>query len=225
MKAEHPSKTDCHIGVSGEIKKYLQCISDSSKPCEGDRQLASMKDKRPICDQGKVIGKQNLLTEAFQETAYALGKIIKTLLSSHNLISNDRISENRSRYKLREENDIEANMEQIFLHLSFSPVDIDDVGNGVEREKGNPNRQYDFGDGKVRTEQMVDIRYGKHEIFEYVKDAQVEYNHHKNDQFGTGQIFSVTVNQQAEHPIDHNGKHQEQYKFRLSPSIKAKACD
>ena len=61
MKSKHGCHTDCHIGISTKIIKYLKRITHSTQPCNRHPVLSDIQGKYMICHLSQSISKDQLL--------------------------------------------------------------------------------------------------------------------------------------------------------------------
>jgi len=75
FESKHTTQADGHIGISGEIKKYLESIGQGAQPGHGRGAITLTNDAEAmICYDGHVIGDEDFLAEAHEKTADSLRK-------------------------------------------------------------------------------------------------------------------------------------------------------
>ena len=125
VKAEHLPKSDCHIGITAEIKEDLQCIGNSTQPRHTDRRLELIIDNQSegvICNQSHIIGNQHLLAKTDTETCHTRTEICQIFYSVLNLLCNCFITDNRPCNQLWEEGYIKTYLQRVLLHFSMLSV-------------------------------------------------------------------------------------------------------
>ena len=176
VKPEHFSQSDGHIRISAEIEVNLEGIGQRPQPghpcrqrhvCAEPLHRSVSEPKGVIRNQRHVIGQQHLLSQSGNKAYHTVGKVLQVLLPIINLIRNGFIPHNRSGDELRKKGDVQANIQQIFLRLAPSPVHVDYVGNRLEREKRNSDRQRNFRHLPVCVKHQVQVFHRKRQVFVY----------------------------------------------------------
>ena len=62
VEAENSSETDGNVGISREIKIYLQAVSNNAVPC-AKHSRASDVSEETVCNYAELICQQHLFTE------------------------------------------------------------------------------------------------------------------------------------------------------------------
>ena len=218
VEAQHAAQADGHVRIAAEIEIDLEGIGYGSQPDAKDRGRPVCHGvKAPVCDECDVIGDQNLFGESDEEPADAFAEIVHGDLPVVDLFLNLHVPDNGPCDQLGEEGDIESQEERILLGFRISPIDIDDVGHGLERKEGDPDGQNDVGLRDQVCEDLVDIADGEIQVLKYEEDRQIQQNTGSKDDLGVSAV--CFVQQDPQQIIQRNrGKHHED-EFRFAPGV------
>ena len=98
--------------------------------------------ERDLNERRDDIGHQHLLGEADDEDARADGGAAEREPARVQLARDGLVANDRSRDQLREEGNVERDVDRIAIGPESPPVDVDDVGQAVEGEEGDPERKW-----------------------------------------------------------------------------------
>ena len=102
--------------------------------------------------------------------------------------------------ELREEGDVERELERVALHRGVAAVHVNDVAQALKGEEGDADGQRDLRDGDGRAENRVQVLHEKARVFEYRQTAEIQYQR-KNQK----NLFPPALDEQAEVPVDRGG--------------------
>ncbi len=160
----HPKKPcapDGHVRVTGEIKIELHRVGERAAPRDKETRflpcLRCGEHRRRVLRHS--IGKHHLLEQAYREEAAADAeirelrphRIPRQELRQHLAVVNDRPGD-----KLRKERNEQRIVRRLVLRRQPS-ASIDDVGDLLEREKRDGQREHDRGQRQSRTRHDVDV--------------------------------------------------------------------
>ena len=218
-EAEHPSETDRHIGVAGEVKVKLERIEQRACPV-GDEGHVRQSVER---GDGKTaaVGDQNLFGKPDGEAEHPVVEVLHLNVTVGKLFFDVLIADNRTRDKLREERNVQQEGKEGFLHLRVVAVHVDDVGHGLEGEEADPDGHGQRDHGNLRVEDHIERLGEEAEIFIYPEDAEVERDRRDQPQsFCHGGVD--VVDQETEEVVaEHQPDHQED-RHRFAPCVEQK---
>ena len=143
MEAKHPPQTDRHIGIAAEIKVYLQRIGQRTDPRRTDRdRLISAGIEYLIRHDGEIIGQQHFLGQTDDKQLDTRHEILPVLPPPGNLGRYGIIPHDRACDQLREEGDIQADIQHVFTLFRLAAPDIDDIRNTLKDKKRYTDRQH-----------------------------------------------------------------------------------
>ena len=90
---------------------------------------------------GDDVGDQHLLREADDEAAHAVGEVVERDDPPRQLIGDVAVADDRSGDQLRKQQQVQRRVHRALLRRRVAAVDVDDVGDGVEREERDADRQ------------------------------------------------------------------------------------
>ena len=177
-EAEHPSEADRHVGVAGEIEIDLQRVADNAEPGVGGRELRQRHGEdlvRRACDD---VGDQHLLREADDEAPNAAGEVVDRDDPPRELIRDVAVADDRPRDQLRKQQQVQRRMHRALLRRRIAAVDVHDVGDRMEREERDADRQEHAWHVDARAaedaEQRVDVLDEEVRVLEDAQHGQVD---------------------------------------------------
>ena len=139
-ESEHDSEPDRHVGIAGEIKIDLHGIGDQPDPRLDQGAIVNLIE-RDLNERRDDVGHQHLLGETDNEYPSADGGAAKREPAGVKLTSDRLVANDRPRDQLREERNVESDVDRIAVGPEPSAVDVDDVGQAVEGEKRDAERE------------------------------------------------------------------------------------
>ena len=127
MKAEYPSHTDRHIGVTGKIKVDLERKADYAEPRADCRKLVVRRFVAHFPKRARRVRKQHLFAKPLDCASYTRGYQRYIAFAGVQLVLNVAVAHDGPRNKLREKRDIGAEDERAFLRGGVAAVDVDDI--------------------------------------------------------------------------------------------------
>ena len=122
--------------------------------------------------------------------------------------------------ELREEGNVEKHFSEILLGLSHAPVNVDDVGHGLEGEKGNSDGKPDGRHRNRRAKNGVEGLCQEAGVFKEHQHTQIQNHVDGHDRFFPGGLF---LNEKGREVIDKSGGDHQKYIDRFSIGIKHQA--
>lgn len=218
---EHLAQAARHVGIAGKVKIDLERIGEQPHPgAQYPVLLRRGRQRGPERAHG--IGQQQLFGQPDDKLADALGKPVDRQSLLVQLRLDVHISHDRPRNQLREHGHIRTKTHEVALRGRNAAIDVHDVGQDLEREKRNADRQADVQVRRLRERRQE--RGGRVEqkrgVFEHAQHAQIQ-RHGQHQQ----QLFAAreSGHEQANHPVDEDGAHHQQHIDRLPPRIEHQA--
>ena len=95
------------------------------------------------------VGDEHLLREADDEDARADGGAAERRPAHVELAGDGLVADDRARDELGKERDVERDVDRIAVGAEAAAVDVDDVGQAMEGEERDAERQFDIGPAEV----------------------------------------------------------------------------
>ena len=225
FKAQHPSQADGHIGVAGKIKVDLKGKGNSAQPGGQRGQAFPRQGGHGIPQQAHLVGQQHLFAQPHRKAVDAAGKKPGAFLPADQLPLHCFVLHNRPGDQLREQRDIGAEGNGVFLRCHRPAVNIDDVAERLEGVKADADGQCQFQQGQVAAGQGV---HALHQQVGVLKDAQrpdIPRDAENKDRLGPSMLLALLQGghrQSAQVVEQDGGKHQPDI-HRLSPGVKKQA--
>ena len=221
VEAKHLSEADGHIAVAAEIKVNLQHIGDGSDP--GCRRVKprDIRCKKRVCHEADGVGNQHLFGETGNKTADSVHDAVHRLSPVLDLLGDIVVFHDGAGDELREEGNVEKHFSEILLGLSHAPVNVDDVGHGLEGEKGNSDGKPDGRHRNRRAKNGVEGLCQEAGVFKEHQHTQIQNHVDGHDRFFPGGLF---LNEKGREVIDKSGGDHQKYINRFSIGIKHQAC-
>ena len=154
VEAEDATQTDGHIAVAGEVKVDVQHEGNGIHPVEHHRLLAAATEQ--LNELAELIGKQNLFSKTNHKPAQAVGKIIPCGLTVVQFPCHIHITDDRAGNQLREQGNVSAEADGIFLGCGIAAVNIDGIAQTLEGVEADANGQRQFQERQLRSQHSVD---------------------------------------------------------------------
>ena len=101
--------------------------------------------ERDLDERRDDVGDQHLLRQADDEDAGADRRAAQRVPARIQLARDGLVADDGPGDQLREQGDVERDLDRIAIGPEPAPVDVDDVGQAVEGEEGDAQRQMDMG--------------------------------------------------------------------------------
>ena len=220
IKAEDLTQTDRHIAVSRKVEVDLERKRDRVKP---EKQNGFFIRCRKIgAKRRKRIRNQNLLTEAENETANALRRLIKAVRSFAQLSVDIRVADDRTRDQLGKKRNVGSQIDRILLRAHVASVDVHRIAEDLEGIEADPDRERDLQQGYGKPRHRVPIRNEKVGVFE-IDQKSKRRSHGQKQQKLRGARSAEALDQQAEKIAEQNGYQHDDHVPRFSPGVEYQA--
>ena len=171
VEAQHAAEADRHIGITGKVEVDLESVSNRAQPSGEHSRCGLCGGYFP--EKADVVGEQDLLGETADEAACAFRKQIRRVIAVFQFFGNALIADDGTGNQLREERDVGSEVQQIFLCVDFTAVDINRVAHRLKGIKRNANRQWQVRLWEISTEQAVQRGDQKIAVFEHTEQAEI----------------------------------------------------
>jgi len=151
MESKDFSKTDCHIGITGEIVINLNREHQNAEPYRRGAFCGKVAGK--ICF-GKLTGcvrDENFFGKTDEESCCAAPDILEVFPAVVDLKGNVRVSYDRTRNKLGIKRNVHEEFHIVMLRFDFSAVNVNGVAEGLEGIEADTDRKSEFRNRKFKT--------------------------------------------------------------------------
>ena len=205
MEAEHPAEADGHVAVTAEIVVDLHQIRDGADPGGRDVQYLRTSAENGVRGGAHRVGDQDLLAQADGKAPQAGGDLLPVRGARIDLMRYIPVPDDGSGDQLGEEGDVQKDLRVVLLGRHLSAVYVDHVGQRLEREKRDADRQGYGGDPEREAGQGVQVGHEEPGVFEHRQDAQID-----RDGRGEPRLPALFFDQQGENVVEQGaGQHQE----------------
>ena len=135
VEAEQQAQADGHVRIPGEVEVDLQGKADRAEPGDGKGQVSRWDGEDGIGRSRQRVGEDDLLPEADNKPANALGEGPCRVLAAVELIDDVFEADDGSGDKLGKHADVERDGEGPSYGRDIPTIDIDEIGHGLEREE------------------------------------------------------------------------------------------
>lgn len=143
-ESEHFTQTNCHVGITGEVKVDLEGVADDAQPGLGRVKSRGWGGKDAVCYFRQSVGDEYFFGKADDEALYAFAESREAYAPFFQLFVDIAVAYDRACYELRETGDIAAEVNEFTGGWYSSPVNIDDIAQALEGEKADAYRQGDM---------------------------------------------------------------------------------
>ena len=207
----------------GEVIVDLHQIRARGDPRADNRQLRGLQRECRIHQQSQIVGEDQLLAEAHHKPLATHREVRQIFPAIGDFLGHRLIAHDGTGNQLREEGDVQADANQVLLHLSIAPVHVDDIAHRLEREKRYANGQCDFRHRKLQAKPRAHVGQQERQIFEHAQHPQIVHDHQRHGDPGLPPVGAHLVHPEAKQPVEHNGEQHDKHKRRLSPCIEQQA--
>ncbi len=141
-------------------------------------QLRQRHREDGVGGRGDDVGDEDLLAEADDEAADAVGEVVDRHRAPRQLIGEIAIPDDRAGDELREQQQVQRGVHRTLLRDRVAAVDVDDVRDRVEGVERDPDRQQHARDddrvGAERQEQGVDVVGEEVRVLEDAEDDEID---------------------------------------------------
>ena len=177
IKAKALGKTDCHIGIAGEIKIELETVEYHSQPCGTGRHGGKPGDGGE--GSAKIVGNQHLFAQSHQKQADACAELCRRHAAVAELRSHVLILDNGTGRHLWEKGHIQGKIQKVLLYFSPSAVDVEHIAQDREGEERNAQRKRQVRSMQRQPCNGIDGGNQEAIVFEEAQDQQID--HHGGD--------------------------------------------
>ena len=123
--------------------------------------------------------------------------------------------------ELRKQRYVGGKIHDVLLGLYLTAVDVNSVGQGLERIETDANGQSQSQGGKSRAQEGVDVIDGEIRIFEKGQNTQTAYAGQDHQEPGAlfRAFFPAGADAQTDAVIEQGGKDHDEDIFRLAPTV------
>lgn len=215
VKSEHVTHTDSHVGVTAEVEIDLQRVCDRAQPSRSCGHAICRESKDGICQKCNGVRDNDLLGKTDGKASHTAIYRVNRIGTVLNFALNVDVANDRSCDQLREQRDIQTQIENIALRLYVAPVHVDGVRHDLEGKEGNTDGKNDAGECVVGKE--VDI-------LEEEQHTKVKDNGDDQHCKSLLTLFKK-LQQQAEDIVDADRDDHKANVNALTPRIEEQRCD
>ena len=178
-EAEHPSHADGHVAVTRKVKVNLQRVADSAQPGEAgihDRGAEHRVDH----DRGGV-GQQELLAEADDEAPDPGGGLRGGAPALVNLRRDIAPADDGTGDQLREEGDIEQELQKTPAVILGPAIDVNGVAQPLEGEERDPDGENQTHGFQGETGDGIEVRNQEVGVLVDAENPEVQQNVERDD--------------------------------------------
>ena len=182
-EAEHVAQADGHIGIAGEVKIDLQGVEQNTTPVAQHR-VAGVGEEI-LAGQTAGVGEYHFFCKTYHEapqTGVDLGNGDTAVL---HLLFHFHIPHDGSGHQLGEQADIQQHLAESELGLTLAPVNIDDIGHGLEGVEADAQRQGDLRHRNIQAGDGVQGLHHKAGVLKHAQQGQIDGNAYDQRRFFT----------------------------------------
>ena len=223
LEAEHAPQADGHVAVAGEVEVDLQAVAQRPQPGHPDVQLLGGGGKHQVRHAAGGVGQKQLLPQAQHKPAHTVGGELRGGLPVVDLVRHIVVDDDGPGDELGEEGDIQRQLHDAFgAHLPVT-VHVDHIGQALEREKGDADRQGDACQGDLQGKDLV--HRGEEEVGVLKQGQHPQVEHHRQGQHQLVQALAAQGQQPPGGKIHQDGRQHEQDVHRLAEGVEQQAGD
>ena len=220
METENPAQADGHVGISGKIKIDVEHKGHRVQPVEQYALFARYPEQ--FRQLAQLIGKNDFLGQAHQETADTVGQIFKGRSTVFQFSGHVHIPDNGACNQLGEQRHISTEGNGVMLCRYIAPVHIHRIAHALERIEADTDGQ---GQPQQRSRQPSDSCKALQEKVRILKDRQqcnANDHRHRHPSFLVFCSLGLLNSQTA--PIESTDGHCHQRQIlRFSPTVEKQA--
>jgi len=208
-QAEHPSQAERHVGIRGEVEIDLQAVKQDAPPGHDRSDRGDGLRENRVDGGGHRVRDEHLLPEPEHEAADTYSKIRPGRPMGPQLVRDVVVADDRAGDELGEHRNVECEVDDLALGGDLPAVDVDEVGERVEGEKGDADREVNRAEvhsrGTRRSDEKVQVRDDESRVLEEGEQPQVSGHRQGQHAAATPDCFPQP---QAE-PIVHGDRQQD----------------
>ena len=221
VEAHAAAQADGHVRVAGEVEVDLQGEGDDAYPGAPHGELADAVGQEHGRDLGEHVGQDHLLAQAEQEAVYSVGHVGGRDVSVVEFVCHRAVAHDGTGDELREHGDVQQQVHEAALRRALAPVDVHQVGDGLEYVEADADGERQPGHVDVQAE-GAEYLAEEAQVLEGAEQAEVERQAHCQRElavaFGGGDA-------QAREVVDDNAEEHEQDVDRLAPGVEEERED
>ena len=166
------------------------------------------------------VGDQHLLRKSDDEDARSDGGAPEGLPALVELSRDRLVPDDRAGDELRKEGNVKRDVDRIAIGAEAPPVDVDDVGQAVEGEERDAERQLDVRMAEVIAERLQERgEIGGDEVGVFENAEHQEIARHGNTKRPFSARVDVAVDDDRRDVVEGNGEEENQEEARLAPRV------
>ena len=225
LKAQHFSQPNGHIGVTGKVEVNLEGKRNGSQPGRPGGKAGSRQRRDGIPQGAHLVGNQHFFAQTNGKSANACGKLRCGFPAMRKLLFHRFILHNGAGNQLREQRNVGAEGDGVFLRRHSPPVHINDITQRLEGVKADADGQGQLQQRYLAAGHMV---YGANQQIGVFKEAQrpdIPSNTENKQRFGQTLFLPLLQGgyPQPAQVVEQNGSHHQPDINRLAPGIEQQA--
>ena len=180
VKAKDPAQADGHVAVAAEVKVDLEGVGHCPQPGQPDIQAPRLQAKHGVGDAGGGVGQQQLFAQAQDEPPHPPGGVGEGGPPGMDFGGDVPVFDDGPRHQLGEQADVQQHLKEAAVLEGMVPVDVDDVGQPLEGEKGDAHRQHNGGHRQGRAQQQIEVLHQEAQVF--IKGQGPQVHRHRQSQ-------------------------------------------
>ena len=237
IESQHLAHANAHHGVAGKIKVELERVGNDAQPDQrrggvgkpherGGGAVRNADDVGPEGTDG--VRQQDFFGEAEREQGHAILDLLEVVaaMSHMQLGRHVPVLDDGARDELGEHDDIRAEINDVVLRLYVPAVDVDGIGERLERIEADAQRQgADALDGgKACPQQSVGAAEHKVCVFEIEQHPQAAHKACQQEEFAGGLAAVEPFQPQTAEVVEEDESDHDGEKAHLAPAVKHEAA-
>ena len=226
MEAEHARQAERHIGIAGKIEVNLQGVADHADPGDFDGQVPVRQGEDAIGLMGDGVGDDHFLAQAEDEALDADRHVMGIETARLDVVGNFMVAHDRPGDELGKEEDVEREVEDILARFRRAVVDVHLIGDFMEGEEADAERQQQVRVGQrmetQHVQQAVQVEEQEGQVFEGDEQQQVAGDAERQQVSG-GNRAPRLFDAQGDKVIDEDGEQQPAQEIPLPHGIEEQA--
>ncbi len=225
LQAHGHRKANGHVGIAAEIEIELQRIGQQAEPGLHQGGMGGLveDDRDDGCD---LVGDQHLPAEADDEDAQARRHPPQRGAPRPDAVRDGGVAHDGARHQLREHGDVDRDLLEPGIGLHAPPVHVHQIGDGVEGEEGDAQRQLQMHHRQwmaQRPQEQIEILRQEGGVFEQDQPGEVES--YRQAQGPQSPAIGATVDQQSKQIIAHHGDGEHRHIEQPAPGVEDQRKD
>lgn len=224
LEAHHLAKADSHVRVAGEVEVNLEGVGGHAREAADKADLGRLAGQQRVGQHAGGVGEQHLLAQAHAEQPQALSEALQRGAAVIDLVLDVGVAHDGASHQLREHGDVHAEVQRVLLHLHLAAIDIHHVGDGLQGEERDADRQrqVQLGD-ELLADGAVDVLGQKALVLVEPEHEQVgRERRHEPEPLRCRLALAALADNEGEQPVEADGGRHEPHVHRLAPSVEQK---